>query len=83
MADRESRALLVAYRNSVSRYQNFLRTQLTDIERNYIKDRLSAYRAAIEALSARKGMHGPGRSSPLKERKAAATAARYRVGIGR
>jgi hypothetical protein len=65
MADRESRALLIAYRNSVSRYQNLLRTQLTDVERNYIDERLSAYHAAIEALSATKGMHGLGRSSPL------------------
>ncbi len=65
MADRESRALLIAYRNSVSRYQNLLRTHLTDIERNYIGERLSAYYAAIEALSATEGMHGPGRSAPL------------------
>jgi hypothetical protein len=66
MADRgESRALLKAYRNSISRYQNLLRTHLTDIERNYINERLSAYRAAIEALCAKKEMHGPGRSAPL------------------
>ncbi len=51
MADRGTDlALLIAYRNNINRYQKLLRTHLTDVERNYIKERLSAYRAAIEAL---------------------------------
>ena len=53
MVDGEGdRALLNAYRNSIARYQRLLQTQLTDLESSYIKSRLVAYRAAVEALVA-------------------------------
>ena len=45
-----NRALLNAYRHSIQRYQNLLNTYATDVERTYIKERLSACHAAIEAL---------------------------------
>ena len=43
-------ALLSAYRNSIARYQKLLKTHLTDLERNYIKKRLSTCQAAVKAL---------------------------------
>ena len=55
MVDRDlDRALLSAYRNSVVRYRKLLETHKTEIERDYIKERLVACAAAIKALS------GPG-----------------------
>lgn len=45
-----NRALLNAYSNNIMRYQRLLSTHLTELERNYIKERLSVYRAAVEAL---------------------------------
>jgi len=51
MLDREAnRALLNVYHNSIMRYQKLLETHLTEIERDYIKERLSACRAAVKAL---------------------------------
>ena len=44
------RALAVAYRNGIIRYQKLLKTHLTDVERNFIKERLSACQAPVEAL---------------------------------
>jgi hypothetical protein len=44
-------ALLSAYRNSILRYQRLLKTELTEIERGYIKGRLSACEAAVNALA--------------------------------
>ena len=32
------------------RYQKLLETHVTEVEQNYIKERLSAYRAAVKAL---------------------------------
>ena len=48
-----NRVLLSAYRNSIVRYQKLLKTRLTEVERNYIKERLSAYQAAIDAMMGR------------------------------
>jgi hypothetical protein len=49
--DRDTnRALLSAYRNNMIRYQKLLETHVTEVEQNYIKERLSAYRAAVKAL---------------------------------
>ena len=51
MADGDTnRGLLSAYRNSIVRYQKLLKTHLTEDERNYIKERLSACHAAVKAL---------------------------------
>jgi hypothetical protein len=46
-----NRGLLSAYRSSIIRYQKLLKTHLTEIERDYIKQRLSACDAAVKALS--------------------------------
>jgi len=43
-------ALLSAYRGSIMRFQKLLKTHLTDEEHDYIKERLSACRAAVNAL---------------------------------
>ena len=51
MKDRDaSRALLSAYHRSIARYQKLLKTHVTDVERNYIKERLSACQAAVQAI---------------------------------
>jgi hypothetical protein len=51
MADSDAnRALLGAYRNGIMRYQKLLKTHVTEVERDYIKERLSACRAAVKAL---------------------------------
>jgi hypothetical protein len=42
--------LLSAYRNSIMRYQKLLKTHGTEEEHDYIKERLSACRAAVKAL---------------------------------
>ena len=43
-------ALLSAYRGSIMRFQKLLKTHLTDEEHDYIKERLSACKAAVKAL---------------------------------
>jgi hypothetical protein len=48
-----NRALLSAYRHSITRYQKLLKTHQTEIERDYIKQRLLACNAAVKALSGR------------------------------
>ena len=48
MANRDT--LLSAYRSSIMRFQKLLKTHLTDEEHDYIKERLSACRAAVNAL---------------------------------
>jgi hypothetical protein len=45
-----SRALLSAYHRSIAGYQKLLKTHVTDVERNYIMERLSACHAAVQAL---------------------------------
>jgi hypothetical protein len=53
MVDRDNirAALLSAYRSSIMRYQKLLKTHKTELERDYIKERLAAYNAAVKALS--------------------------------
>jgi len=52
IVDRDiNRALLSAYRHSITRYQKLLKTHQTEIERDYIKQRLLACNAAVKALS--------------------------------
>lgn len=52
MVDRDvKRALLSAYRNGIVRYQKLLKTHQTEVERDYVKERLSACNAAVKALS--------------------------------
>ena len=52
MMDRDAnRALLSAYRNSITRYQKLLKTHLSEVEQNYIKERLLSCTAAVKALS--------------------------------
>jgi hypothetical protein len=46
-----NRALLSAYRHSIARYQKLLETHMTEMERDYIKERLFACNAAVKALS--------------------------------
>ena len=43
--------LLSSYRSSIIRFQKLLKTHLTEEEHDYIKERLSACRAAVKALS--------------------------------
>ena len=51
MADgNASRALLSAYRSSIMRFQKLLKTHVTEEEHDYIKERLSACKAAVKAL---------------------------------
>ena len=45
-----NRALVNAYSNNMIRYQKLLRTHLSELERDYIKQRLLVYHAAVEAL---------------------------------
>jgi hypothetical protein len=40
------------HRNNIRRYRRLLRTQLTDIERQYIQRRLKEEKAALSALQA-------------------------------
>ena len=42
--------LLSAYRSSIIRFQKLLKTHVTEEEHDYIKERLSACRAAVKAL---------------------------------
>jgi hypothetical protein len=49
-----SRALLSAYRHGIMHYQKLLKTRLTEDERDYIKQRLSACQAAVRALIGQK-----------------------------
>ncbi len=52
MVDRDTNhALLSTYRHSIVRYQKLLKTYVTDLERNYIRERLSACQAAVKALA--------------------------------
>jgi hypothetical protein len=54
MVDRDAGgALLSAYRNGIIHFQKLLKTHLTEVECNYIKERLSACRAAVKALIGR------------------------------
>lgn len=48
----EKFALLRTHRNNVNRYRGLLRTQLTELERQFIEKRLSEERAAMEAVAA-------------------------------
>lgn len=41
-----------AHRSNISRYERLLATQLTELERNYIKRRLAEERTALSALTA-------------------------------
>ena len=51
MVDRDAnRALASAYCNCIKHYQRLLRTHLTEVEQDYIKERLSACNAALKAL---------------------------------
>ena len=43
--------LLSAYRSSITRFQKLLKTHVTEEEHDYIKERLSACRAAVKALT--------------------------------
>lgn len=45
-------ALTRAHRSNISRYERLLATQLTELERNYIKRRLAEERSALTALTA-------------------------------
>ena len=42
--------LLSSYRSSIIRFQKLLKTHLTEEDHDYIKERLSACRAAVKAL---------------------------------
>jgi hypothetical protein len=51
MKDRDTnRALQGAYTHSIARFEKLLKTHMTDVDRNYIKERISACEAAILAL---------------------------------
>ncbi|WFU77009.1 MULTISPECIES: hypothetical protein [unclassified Bradyrhizobium] len=44
-------ARIRAHRNNIHRYRRLLKTQLSDIERQFIERRLSEERSALEALT--------------------------------
>ena len=50
MVDRDAGALLSAYCNCIRRYQKLLKTHQTEVEQDYIKERLSACNAALKAM---------------------------------
>jgi hypothetical protein len=54
MVDRDT--LLRSYRNSIMRFQKLLKTHLTDDDHDYIKERLSACKAAVKALVGTEGV---------------------------
>jgi hypothetical protein len=39
-----------AHRNNIQRYNRLLETHLTDVERNYVKQRLAEERAILQGL---------------------------------
>jgi hypothetical protein len=47
----EKLARLRAHRNNISRYRRLLKTQLTEIEREFIERRLSEEQLALESLA--------------------------------
>ncbi len=60
MVDRDTNhTLLSTYRHSIVRYQKLLKTYVTDVERDYIKERLSACEAAVKALAGSKMSRQP------------------------
>ncbi len=48
----EKLALLRTHRNNISRYHRLLKTELTELERQYVLGRLAEERSAIEELAA-------------------------------
>lgn len=48
----EKFALLRMHRNNISRYRRLLKTELTEIERQFIERRLSEERSAMETVAA-------------------------------
>jgi hypothetical protein len=48
----EKLALLRAHRNNIRRYNRLLKTNLTELERQFIEKRLSEERAAMENVAA-------------------------------
>ena len=51
MVDRDAnQSLASAYSNCIKHYQRLLKTHLTELEQDYIKERLSACNAALKAL---------------------------------
>ena len=48
----EKLAMLRTHRNNISRYRRLLKTELTDVERQFIERRLSEERSAMEKLAA-------------------------------
>ena len=46
----EKLARLRSYRNSISRYNRLLKTDLTELERRFIEKRVAEERSAMEAL---------------------------------
>ena len=47
----EKLALLRTHRNNIHRYRRLLKTELTELERQFIEKRLSEERSAMERLS--------------------------------
>ena len=47
----ENLAQLRTHRNNISRYRRLLRTHLTDLERDFIEQRLSQEEAALKRLA--------------------------------
>ena len=48
----EEVARVHAHRKNIARYRSLLKTPLTDLERNFIEDRLTEEKSAIESLVA-------------------------------
>jgi hypothetical protein len=56
----EEVARLSAHGNNIDRYRRLLKTNLSDIERQFIERRLKEEAAAVEFLSARRSFQYPG-----------------------
>ncbi len=50
----ETLARILAYRNNIERYGRLLNTELTEIEREYIRNRLLEEQSALERLASPK-----------------------------
>lgn len=75
--------LITAHRGNINRYRRLLRTQLTELEREFIERRLAAEQSAVSTLLARKRSLAPqsdGRPSVGQSMIAAKALARARDG---
>jgi hypothetical protein len=63
----EKVARLLAHGNNISRYRRLLRTNLSDLERQFIERRLNEEEAAMEGLASRRFPVIPTSSNSMRE----------------